>query len=519
MEHAPDSLGTLHPVALGPDRTLTVDQVHEVAQGNVDVEFSADAAQAVLRSRMIVERFVREGAVAYGITTGFGKFKDKRISGEDTAALQRNLLRSHACGVGPLFSETEVRAMMIVRLQSLAQGYSGIRMQVLTLGAEMLNRGVIPCVPSKGSVGSSGDLAPLSHIGLVLMGEGEAAFGGKTLNGREALAAAELSPIAFEAKEGLAWTNGTSIMTGLAALAVHRFRKLRSLADLACALSMEALHGCGDALDPRIHAVRRHPGQQESAASMRNLLEGSRLIDRDGKRIQDGYSLRCAPQVHGAARDMLSFVSGVVERELNAVTDNPLIFDDRRALSGGNFHGEPIAIAMDSCAIAVSELGNIAERRIARMLDASTNEGLPLFLIPEDRAGLHSGLMIPQYVAAALVSENKILSHPASVDSIPTSANQEDHVSMGTTAARKIRDILENVETVLAIELMTAAQALEFRDRERMGKGTKAAYDAIRNIIPALREDRVLSTDIHAVKDRLPEILEAGIFPAEGVNY
>jgi histidine ammonia-lyase len=494
-------------IVLGPDQVLTADHVWKVAHTATEVGFSDKALGAVTRSRMIVEHFVRHGVVAYGITTGFGNFKDRIISSSDTTALQRNLVRSHACGVGPLFSVPEVRAMMLVRLQSLAQGYSGMRMQVLELGVEMLNRGVIPCVPSKGSVGSSGDLAPLSHIGLVLMGEGEAMVGGKILGGRDALAAAGLTSISFEAKEGLAWTNGTSIMTGLAALAMYRCRRLLTLADIACSLSMEALCGCADALDPRIHEVRRHPGQQESAAFLRKLLQGSGLLDTDGTRVQDGYSLRCAPQVHGAVRDVIGFVSSVVERELNAVTDNPLIFDEMRALSGGNFHGEPVALAMDSCAIAISDLGNISERRTARMLDTSTSEGLPLFLVPEQKAGLHSGFMIPQYVAAALVSENKVLAHPASVDSIPTSANQEDHVSMGTIAARKMHDVLTNVETVLSIELMTAAQALEFRGTQRLGQGTKAAYKAVRQHVAPFLEDRVLSKDIQRLQEHLDEIL------------
>lgn len=492
---------------IGSGQHLTAEDVWRVAKDGVRAAFSAEAVNAVNASRCIVEDLVHKGVVAYGITTGFGSFKDKIISREDVAELQKNLLRSHSCGVGPLFSVEEVRAMMLVRLHSLSQGYSGIRMETLTLACDMLNKGVIPVVPSKGSVGSSGDLAPLSHMGLVLMGEGEAWVHDRRVSGAEALAMAGLSAVTLQAKEGLAWNNGTSVMTGLAALSMHKCALLVELADIAAALTFEALHGCTDALDERIHLLRRQEGQQQSAKSLRRLLAHSLLVNTVPGRIQDGYSLRCAPQVHGAARDVISFVHTTVEREINAVTDNPLLFPGNQVLSGGNFHGEPIALGMDACAMAVAELANISERRIARMLDRSTNEDLPMFLVAEENAGLHSGFMIPQYVAAALVSENKVLAHPASVDSIPTSANQEDHVSMGTIAARKIREVIDNTETVLAIELLTAAQALEFRDHSKLGRGTVAAYRAIRAKVPALDTDRVLATDIHCLHMHLEQIV------------
>lgn len=491
-------------IFLGPDHELTYKKVATVANGDANVKLSLITKKVVKESRAVIEKALKNKKIIYGITTGFGNFKNKFINHSDVVELQKNLIRSHSTGVGDPFTREQVRAMLVVRLNSLCQGYSGVRLKLLEFICDLLNKDVTPYVPSQGSVGSSGDLAPLSHMGLVLMGEGKAWYKGKLLSGREALKRAGLKPITFEAKEGLAFNNGTSIMTGIAALALYKAKKLMDVADLSCALTLEAVCGVFDAFRPEIHEIRLHPGQKKSAENIRNFVKGSKLVDSEKERIQDSYSLRCAPQVHGAARDALSYVESVVERELNAVTDNPLVFTKgERVFSGGNFHGEPIAIAMDTFAIAVSELANISERRTAKLVDSATNEGLPSFLISPEKAGLHSGLMISQYTAAALVSENKVLAHPASVDSIPTSANQEDHVSMGTIAARKAVEILENVENVLAIEVLTACQAIDFRDPQKLGKETKKIYQQVRKISLFISEDRELSPEIEKIRNLL----------------
>ncbi|MDB5194627.1 MAG: histidine ammonia-lyase [Parcubacteria group bacterium] len=496
-------------IEIGPDRHLTPETVDSISRSRLlKVRLSAEARRRTKASRLIVEKMIKDKKVVYGVTTGFGNFKDKIISPDEVENLQKNLIRSHATGVGPLLSSEEVRAAMLVRLNSLSQGYSGVRHVLLDLLCELINRDVTPIVPSQGSVGSSGDLAPLSHIGLVLMGEGEAMYKGKRMSGTLALKSAKLSPIAFAAKEGLAFNNGTSVMTGIAALAFIRARRLADLSDMAAALTIEASCGVSSALDKRIHDLRPHPGQKKSAENIRNLLKGSKLVDSMPGRIQDSYSLRCTPQVHGAARDAISYAEAVLTREINAVTDNPIIFPDG-AISGGNFHGEPIAISFDTLGIAVSELANISERRTAKLVDPSTSNGLPAFLIAPEKAGLHSGLMIPQYTAAALVSENKVLAHPASVDSIPTSANQEDHVSMGTIAVRKAAKILDNSEYVLAIEFLTACQGIDFRKPQHLAPNTAKAYKAMRKRVSYISEDRELHKDIEAAKRVMMTFVEA----------
>lgn len=492
-------------ITIGPDYHLTSRDVSRVAYNtNLKIRLSAVAKRKVIKSRQSVERMIKGNKSIYGINTGYGKFKDKIIKKEDLFELQRNLIRGHSAGVGPAFDPEVVRAVLLVRLQSLAMGYSGIRLATLEFICNLLNRNVIPFVPSQGSVGASGDLAPLSHIGLVLMGEGRAWYKGKLLSGKEALRRAGLQPIEFNAKEGLALNNGTAVMTAIAALALDKAKRLADAADMGCALTLEAVCGVTSAFDTKIHSLRPHPGQKKSAANIRKFIRGSKLVGTIRGRIQDSYTLRCAPQVHGAARDAISYGGGVVEKELNSVTDNPLIFSNPdRAISGGNFHGEPIAIAADVLGIALSELANISERRIAKLVDPATSEGLPPFLVQPEKAGLHSGLMIAQYTAAALVSENKVLSHPASVDSIPTSANQEDHVSMGTIAARKALEIARNAENVFAIEFLTACQAVDFRDPRKLGEGTKNAYKSIRKITPFISGDRELATEISKVRSFL----------------
>ncbi len=486
---------------------VTMDDVVAIAHDpSTHIELDPETQAAIERSRATVNSLTEKRAVVYGLTTGFGKFKDRFIDEDHVAELQANLLRSHSVGVGDPFPLPWVRAMMVIRLNSLARGFSGVRPELLNLLVGMLNANVTPEVPSKGSVGSSGDLAPLSHMGLVLMGEGFAWFNGERLTGDEALKRAGLRPLQFASKEGLAWNNGTSVQTGVGTLATHLAVRLTRIADIAAALSMEAHTGLTAAYDPRPHALRGHEGQKHVAANVLALLKNSTYVNSGNaaQRVQDAYSLRCTPQVHGATREAIRYAERVIATEVNAVTDNPLIFaDTAEAISAGNFHGEPIAIAMDALGIAVSELANISERRTAKLLDVATNEGLPMFLIPPERGGLHNGYMIAQYTAAALVSENKVLAHPASVDSIPTSANQEDHVSMGTIAARKAMEIVGNAIEVLAIELMCAAQGIDLREKATLGVGTQAAYDVIRGRVKTLDADRILAPDMHALAEAI----------------
>ncbi len=514
----------MNPLTISGEQ-LCVDDVVAVANGR-SVAIDPAVIPKIERSRQAVEKLVADGAVVYGITTGFGRFKDKIISAAEVKQLQVNLVRSHAVGVGPLLPERVVRAMLLVRANTLAIGCSGVRPAVIHLLLEMLNQGVHPCVPSQGSLGASGDLAPLAHVALVLIGEGEAWHQGEKMNGRAALLRAGLQPLVLEAKEGLALLNGTAFMVGMGALNVRRAINLALTADTVAALSLEALHGTDRAYDERVHLARPHPRQIECAAFLRQNLAGSRLLRQaDPRNVQDPYTLRCIPQVHGAVRDAIAYAQWVIGIELNAVNDNPIIFVDEETgetdvISAGNFHGEPIALAMDYAALALTELGNMSERRVARLVDADSNGGvLPMFLT--QNGGLESGFMMAQYTAAALASENKVLAHPASADSIPSSANVEDHVSMGATAVRQMAQILDHVETIIAIELLAAAQGIDFRQAQReqpgqLGRGTQAAFALLRQQIPFLDEDTVLSTYIEVARQlvasgSIKEVVEAAL--------
>ena len=485
---------------VGVGLPLTVEDVVRVARHGATVQLAPDAMPRIVASRAYVDALVAADRTVYGITTGFGRLASVRIAAGDVRQLQRNLLVSHAMGVGLPLSTEVVRAMLLLRAQSLSFGFSGIRLQVIELLLECLNRGVHPVIPSQGSVGASGDLAPLAHMALPLIGEGKAEFRGSLLSGREALRQAGLDPVVLEAKEGLALINGTQAMTAIGTLLVHDAQRLSTLADIAGAMSLEALKGTAAAFDARVTTVRAHPGAAVVAGNLRRLAADSPIHASHAgcEKLQDAYSLRCMPQVHGASRDALTHVHDVITRECNAVTDNPLVFAETdHVISAGNFHGQPVALVMDYAKVAIAELANISERRVEHMLDPAVS-GLPAFLSMQ--GGLNSGLMISQYTAASLVSENKVLAHPASVDSIPTSANQEDHVSMGTTSARQCAMILENSTWVIAIELLNAAQALDFHQPLVPGPGVGAARDALRRVVPPLETDRMLTPDLEAVR-------------------
>lgn len=484
-------------------RDLTIDAVIEVARGRRSVELAPEAAERMAASRAAIERLVESGAVVYGVTTGFGDLADVRISPSQTADLQRNLVRSHAAGVGDPLPDEVVRAMLVLRANALAVGMSGVRVDVVELLLDMLNAGVHPVVPSRGSLGASGDLAPLAHIALVVIGEGSATVGGSgPVPGAEALAGAGLAPIELGAKEGLALLNGTQLMAGIGCLAHHDALRLALTADVIGAMSLEAMLGTGAAFDEELIGARPHPGQVASARHLRELLRDSEIwashrADLD-HRVQDAYSLRCMPQVHGSVRDALAELERVLAVEINAVTDNPLVLSSGAVVSGGNFHGEPLALALDYATIAVAELASISERRTARLVDAHLSGGLPAFLATEP--GVESGLMIAHYTAAALVNELQTLAHPASVDTIPTSANQEDHVSMGGTAALHLREAVDRAEHVLAIEALCAAQGLDFRAPLRAGAGVAAAHRTLREVVAHLDADRPPSVDIGSVR-------------------
>ena len=486
---------------------LTLYDIHIVCCHDVPVALSEQAKEKILISRKTVDDLVADGKTVYGITTGFGKFSDVCISQEECKLLQKNLIVTHAVGAGSPFSREVARGIMLLRVNNLAKGYSGARLEVVQTLIEMLNRGVTPVIPQKGSLGASGDLAPLSHMVLPMLGLGEAEYGGERLPGGEAMAKAGIPTVELVAKEGLALINGTQAMTSTGCLTLFEALELMEMANIAAALTFEAHQGVVDALDERVHSIRAHWGQLETARMLRKLLEDSKNVTRQGQiRVQDRYSLRCTPQVHGASWDALEYVKGRVETEMNSVTDNPIIFSDtREGISGGNFHGQPMALAFDFLGIALAELADISERRIESLVNPSIS-GLPAFLVKN--GGLNSGFMIVQYTAASLVSENKVLAHPASVDSIPSSGNQEDHVSMGTIAARKAGQILENLRRVIAMELMCACQAIDLQHgREGLGKGTRAAYDMVRSACPMLEEDRPLYEDIN----RCEELLQGGI--------
>ena len=479
---------------------LDVHHVWAVAVEGAPAELSESARERMRAAREVVERAAASPERTYGVNTGFGRLVTKTIPSELADELQVRLLRSHACGVGEPYPDEIVRAALLLRANALAAGVSGVRVEIAELLLECLARGVLPRVPSRGSVGASGDLAPLAHLALPLIGEGEAWHGTELLPGGEALARAGLEAVRLRAKEGLSLINGTQFMAALGALGVVRARRLAVAADIACALSLEALQGSRKPFSPAVHAVRPLRGQAESAENVLRLVEGSAVMEshRWCDRVQDAYSLRCAPQVHGASRDLLRYVEETVAVELNAGTDNPLVLvDEGEIVSAGNFHGQPLAFALDAMAMAVSELASISERRTERLVNPSLSDGLPAFLASD--GGLNSGFMIPQYVAASLVSENKSLAHPASVDSIPTSAGQEDHVSMGNASGLKAWQVLGNAERVIAIELLAGAQAVEFLAPLAAGRGTEAARRFLRSHSPRVVEDRPLSREIEAV--------------------
>jgi len=480
---------------------LALEEVAAVGDGRVGVSLAAGARERMGASRAVVERIVSEGRVVYGVNTGFGKLSDIRIAPEELRELQLNLVRSHACGVGPPLSEAETRALMLLRANVLAVGLSGARAAVAETLLEMLERGVHPVIPEKGSVGASGDLAPLSHLALACIGEGEAFFQGERLAGGEALRRAGVEPLRLEAKEGLALLNGTQALTAVGALALHRARRLARAADVAGAMTLEALKGTPAAFDARVHAARPHRGQQEVAARLRELLAESeiRASHAEGDpRVQDAYSLRCMPQVHGAVRDAVAHAGRAVEVETGSATDNPLVFAETgEVISGGNFHGAPLAFAFDYAAVAITSLGNICERRIERLVNPDMNEGLPAFLT--SRPGVSSGYMVAQIAAVALLNECKVLAHPASVDNLPTDGGKEDHVSMGMTAATKLRAIVENVEHVVSIELLCAAEGLEYRAPLRPGRGVERAHQRVRAHVPRLTRDRPLAPDFEQI--------------------
>jgi len=481
------------------EKPLTIDDVVRIARFKERVSLSPEAVARMNKSRVFVDDILDSEKPVYGINTGFGELSKIFIPHDERARLQRNLILSHCTGVGERLPEDVCRAVMLLSVNSLCAGYSGIRSETVEGLVALLNNDVYPHVPCKGSVGSSGDLAPLSHIAATLLGEGQVITQGKEVPSAPVLKSLGLRPLELSGKEGLALINGTQVMTAISALTCYDAVTLMKTADIAAALSLEALKGTTVAFDPRITMIRPHTGQKLSANNVLKLVQNSEVMDdhADCDKVQDAYSLRCVSQVHGASKDALRRVLETINVELNSVTDNPLVMADTgEIISGGNFHGQPIALVMDYLKIALSELGNISERRLSRLVDRSLSD-LPAFLTAYP--GVNSGFMILQYTAAALVSENKVLAHPASVDSIPTSANQEDHVSMGTIAARQSREILENVRNVLAIELLAAAQGFDFLKPAKPGKGTGAAYDKIRSVVSHLEEDRVLSPDILAI--------------------
>jgi histidine ammonia-lyase len=492
---------------------LTLEAVREVASNRRPVLLSPDAREAVDRARAVVDEIVASNKVAYAITTGVGKLSDVRIVGDQIRELQVNLVRSHCAGVGEPLSVPETRAMMLLRANSLAKGYSGVRGVVIDTLCEMLNRGATPFVPSQGSVGASGDLAPLAHLALALIGEGECIdAAGVRISSSDALKRAQIKPLTLEAKESISLINGTQGMLAVGTLALLAAETLVDSADVLGGLCCDALKGTDTAFDERIHKARPHSGQMKTAANLRRMLEGSQIREshRECGRVQDAYSLRCIPQVHGAVRDTLAHCRKVFEIEANSAVDNPLVFiTDARNLagdviSGGNFHGEPLAFALDFIGIALSALAGISERRIERLVNPALSEGLPPFLA--QGAGLNSGFMMPQVTAAALVSENKVLAHPASVDSITTSGNKEDYVSMGMTAAIKLKRIVENTRNVLAIEAMAVAQAIDFLAPLKPSKRGQAAHAAIRSVCPTMEKDRVMYKDFA----RLAELIASG---------
>jgi histidine ammonia-lyase len=480
---------------------LAIDDVLAVADG-APIEITDEARRRMAPARALVDELVAEGRTVYGVTTGFGALASTRIDPDLAEEAQVALLRSHSAGVGDPLGDDVVRVMLALRARTLAQGHSGVRPEIVEAQAALLRHGLLPVVPGQGSVGASGDLAPFAHLALPLIGEGFVRVDGRVLPAAEALARAGLEPVRLRAKEGLSLLNGTEGMLALGVLALRRSRRIARAADIACALSVEALLGSARPFSPEIHALRPHPGQIRSAEAIRALLEGSEIVashaDDFVHAVQDAYSLRCAPQVHGAVTDVLDHAEAVFTRELGSVADNPIVFaEDRTILSGGNFHGQPLAFAMDFMAIGVTELGSISERRTDRILDPERSSGLPPFLA--SRPGLNSGYMLTQYTAAALVAENRVLSHPASVESIPTSGSQEDHVSMGWGSARKLQEVLTNTARVVAVEILCAVRGIEHRLPLEPGRGTRSAMEAVRSVVAPLEADRSPAPDIEAI--------------------
>ena len=492
---------------------LSLRDIARVALEREPVQIAPSVHGRINASRRVIEKITQGDAVVYGVNTGFGKLSEVHIAREELRQLQLNLVRSHACGIGSPLSESEVRAMVLLRANVLTLGFSGIRLEVIELLAQMLNRGVHPMVPEKGSVGASGDLAPLAHLSLALVGEGECFFDGQRIDSAAALNRAGLAPVTLEAKEGLALLNGTQGMHAVGGLALLRAKRLTRVADVIGAMSLDALKGTPTAFDSRIQDARPHPGQKAAAAHLRALLQGSEIRESHktgDPRVQDAYSLRCMPQVHGAVRGALAHCEEVLVTESASATDNPLVFTgEAEVLSGGNFHGAPLALALDYAAIAVTDLMSISERRIDRLINPDTSEGLPPFLAR--RAGMQSGFMIPHVAAVSLLNEAKVLAHPASIDNLPTSGGKEDHVSMGMTAALKLRTIVENAERLFAIELLAAGTALEYRRPLKSGAGVERAYEKLRALAPPLEDDRAMYGEI----ERVAGAIRAGEFDSE----
>lgn len=485
---------------------LTLEQVQEVSERKARIRIHPSVKDKVKKSRDFVEKALRQGEKIYGVTTGFGMLCDQLINLPQIEELQRNLIRSHSVGVGPFFDEVSTRAIMVLRANVIAKGYSGVRMEILRCLTEMVNKGVHPLIPEQGSVGASGDLAPLAHLSSVLMGEGEATYRGKRMPGKKAMKKAGIPLVTLKAKEGLSLINGTQVMSAIGLMALLRAERLCKVADIVGACTLDALKGTFSAFDPDIQRVRPFPGQLAVARNFQKLGKYDPIAEshKSCPKVQDAYSIRCMPQVHGAVRDALGYVRRTMEVEVNSATDNPLIFAERgKILNCGNFHGEPVAFALDLLGIVVAELGSISERRIEKLINPALS-GLPPFLTQQ--GGLHSGLMMVQVSAASLVSENKVLAHPASVDSIPTSADKEDHVSMGTIAARKARDIVKNVEQILAMELLCATQGLEFLLPLHPGRGIHEAYKVVREKVPPIKGDRRFSEDIEEIRS----LIESG---------
>lgn len=488
-------------------RDLTLEEVILVARQGQTVQIAPEAQKAVKKARDYVDKKLEEGTIIYGLTTGFGKFSDTFISADETAELQRNLIISHTCAMGAPLPREVVRGIMLLRCNALSRGNSGIRPTTLNTLVEMINKGVHPQIPEKGSLGASGDLAPLSHMVLTLIGEGEAEYKGQVMPGKEAMKKAGIPIVQLAAKEGLALINGTQVMTAIGAITLWDAINLSKTADIAAALTAEALNGIQKAYDPKVHQVRGHRGQQDAAQNLRAMLEGSENAKEvNPNKVQDPYSLRCVPQIHGASRDAIQYVFDAVTREINAVTDNPLIFpDEDEVISGGNFHGQPMALAFDFLKLAISEYANVSERRSERLINPQLSEGLAPFLTKH--GGVCSGFMIAQYAAASMVSENKIYAHPACVDSIPSSGNQEDHVSMGTTAARTAAMILDNSQKVLGIELFAAAQGIWLRGEKGLSPACQAVYNCIRESVEPIDRDVIM----HYELVKLDKIVKSGI--------